>query len=130
MNKTQAIAAMLKLVGKRVNYRYDESAPKAEEREELHAKLPALQAARDATRTAMDQRIKDLLAGDAEYQRLRAEAAAARKAAADASSRARHYRVTIGDSSDGFCNLILAEGDNWQDAIDKLKIAVTRTRAR
>lgn len=123
MNITQAKTAMRRLVGPTVTWRYSETAPTAEEREAMLATLPALQTAYESARDAAEARRRQLLS-DPEYLRLAAAGQAARKALGSAQGRASYYRVQIGKSN-GMFNHILAEGDNWQDAIDKLKAKAT-----
>jgi hypothetical protein len=122
MNIAQAKAAMRRLIGAKAMWRYDEKAPNANERAELRAILPDLRASRDAAKTAMQLRRAELLK-DREYQRLLRAWEVADKAASMALGRAHHHRVTVGRDS-GFAFTVMAEGDNWQDAIDKLKAAL------
>ena len=118
MSPAQAQAALKKLFGKNAAWRYNERALKGEEREALCGTLPALaQRATDA-RAALDARYKVLLA-DPEYQRLKAAHHAARaeheKALGLYSSPPRHSRpYRLG----GMFFHVIAEGDNWQEAID------------
>lgn len=131
MNITQAKSAMKKLFGAKAMWRYDERAPKAEEREEIAATLPTLMEARNATKAAVEARRIELLK-DPEYVRLKAEALAASDTYEKAASRTRHYRVTVGRGG-GVAGLnffhVVAQGDNWQDAIDKARAAATRGEA-
>ncbi len=118
MSPAQAQAALKKLFGKNAAWRYNERALKGEEREALCETLPTLaQRATDA-RAALDARYKVLLA-DPEYQRLKAAHHAAR---AEHEKALGHYsarRVTVGQvSGGGMFFHVIAEGDNWQEAID------------
>lgn len=122
MNITQAKTAMKHLLGTKALWRYDERAPTADERETIRESLPGLQSAAAAAREAMEARRVALLA-DPEYLRLRAEWKDADKTHSAAASRYHHHRVVIGKNT-GMAMLVLAEGDNWHDAIDKLKASV------
>jgi hypothetical protein len=124
MNLTQAKAAMARLVGKRATWRYDDKAPGAEEREGLWAKSQALADVTAQAKAALDARRAELLR-DPDYLRLKAAWVAAHKEHSEAFSRARRHRVCIGRSN-GIFNVVLAEGDNWQDAIDKLESKTTK----
>lgn len=121
MNLTQAKAAMLKLWGTRYHYRYDERAPKAEEREALLAAMPALKDAHEHARLAQINRQRELLA-DPEYQRLCDAAKIARDELDAAQIRARHYRVAIGYRTD-LAFHVEAVGNNWQETIDAARDA-------
>jgi hypothetical protein len=126
MNITQAKAALIKLYGKKAAWRYNDRAFKGDEREALHAKLPELSAAYTQAKAAMDARRAELLR-DPEYQRLRKETARAEGEHSEALAGALHRRVTVGYMS-GVAGLeffhVTAEGDNWQDAIDKARAKV------
>jgi hypothetical protein len=119
MNITQAKAAMRRLIGTKAMWRYDEKAPDADERAQLHACLPTFQKAREAAKVALQERRAELLV-DPEYLRLKQRWEIADKEVSQTMARAHHYRVTVGRDS-GFAFTVMAEGDNWQDAIDKLK---------
>jgi hypothetical protein len=120
MNLAQARAAIRRLIGPKAMWRYDEGAPSADERVELRMALPVLESARESARVAVQRRKDELLAGDAEYQRLRQTWHDANNEAARGLASAHRYRVSVGKDTGLFFH-ILAEGDNWQDAIDKLK---------
>lgn len=124
MNFEQASRALRKLYGKRWGYRYDESAPKAEEREEIGAALPGLAAALELARKAREARKAELLK-DPEYVRLREAVELADKAHSKALSRWHQWRVVVGKSTGIFFE-VTAQGDNWQDAIDKARAKAER----
>lgn len=104
--------------GTRFFYRVDPKAPDADERERLRAEF---QRTRDAMRAADDARAKrlaEVLAADAEYQRLKAAHAEAKRAheAVPASHR---YRISVGRDHQFFISTV-AEGDNWSEVVDKV----------
>ena len=100
-------------------WRYDERAPNAEQRAAIKESLPALNQAAAEAKAALDARRAELLR-DPLYQQLLAAKNAAELARANALSAAHHYRVTVGRDT-GFAFHVVAQADNWQDAIDKLK---------
>lgn len=120
MNQTQAIAAMKKLWGSKAAWRYNEQALKGEDREQQGREADALREKQRAAREARDARRAELLK-DPEYLRLVAEHQAAEKAADLSASNYRARRVTVGYTGSvaglTFFNVV-AEGDNWQEAID------------
>jgi hypothetical protein len=119
MSPAQAQAALKKLFGKAAAWRYDESALKGEEREALVAALPNLRQTREAAKAAMEAR-RDELLRDPEYVKLREAYQRASKEAEIAFSRSIHRRVTVGKCNGMFLSVV-AEGDNWQEAIDNAR---------
>lgn len=124
MNITQAKAAMRKLWGAKAAWRYDESAPKADEREQLKSTLVALSVAASAARELRERR-KDELLRDPEYVRLCAEYTTLSEEHETVRRRTNHYRVTVGYSTT-LAFHVEAQADNWQDAIDHARAAQTR----
>ena len=100
-------------------WRYDESAPKAEQREVIRAELPGLGEAVNSAKTAMEARRAELLA-DPLYRKLVEDYQTVRSKRDTALSNLHHYRVTIGRDH-GFAMVVMAQADNWQEAIDALK---------
>lgn len=119
---------MRRLIGKNAMWRYDEKAPKAEERETLRAQLPTLGEVAKAAAAALCARREELLR-DPQYLALKADYDAAKRARDNALSSAHHYRVTIGRDT-GYAMMVEAQGDNWQEAIDALKAKVAATIQR
>jgi hypothetical protein len=119
VNLAQAKAALRRLYGKKALYRYDEKAPTADERQALRERVPDLRSQREAARAARLARRDELLA-DPHYRDLLAIEQSAEKALESTLSRVRHYRVTI-MTDEGFAHHVRAQGDNWQDAIDKAR---------
>jgi hypothetical protein len=119
MNERQAIARLRKLIGPKLAYRVDHKAPTADEREVIRAKYDAAKQAADAAVAARKARYEQLLAGDAEYQRLKAEASAAETAATKARAGLHARRITVGRDQ-GWIFSVVAEGDNWSEVVDKV----------
>jgi hypothetical protein len=119
MNATQAKAAIKKLFGKNGGARYDEGAPKAEEREQLREALPGLSAKAAEAKTALNARREELLR-DPEYVRLLAQYHEANTLRDNTMGRMHRHRVTVGFSNGLFFH-VMAEGDNWQEAIDNAR---------
>lgn len=123
MNITQAKAAMERLLGKKkAGWRYDETAPRAEEREQVRDTVAPLRAAAEQAKAALQARRSELLQ-DPEYRRLLGVWAKADDAATVALSKLHHFRVKI-FRVNGMFNEVVAEGDNGQEAIDALKAKV------
>lgn len=119
MNNAQAFAKLRKLLGPKACYRTSDSAPDADERVELQAKIDPLREARAAAEAAMKARRAELLS-DPEYRRLCDEYARVRKEHEETCSRARWYRFTVGRSNNIFFE-VTAEGDSWTDVFAKLE---------
>jgi predicted component of type VI protein secretion system len=120
MERKTAIAKLTKLLGKRLGYRVNTDAPDADERAEAKQRLPALTAASQEAERAMNERRQALLAGDAQYQELRAAWIAARKLQSDTSALVHRHRFTVGIVNDLFF-LVKAEGDTWEEVIAKVQ---------
>lgn len=118
MNKTQALSKLRTIIGAKLGYRVDDTAPDEEGRERRRAAYREADIAARAAREAAEARRQSLLAGDAEYQTLRA---AAIKAAAykEALPSSHHYRITVGRSESIFFS-IKAQGDTWDDVVSQL----------
>lgn len=119
MERSVAIRKLGKLLGKSLGYRVDSKAPTQEEREVAQSQLPAACAERDKVKEKRDARYKEILAADLEYQTLLTEHRAARERVEKLSSIARHYKITVGKSNGLFFH-VMAEGDSWEEVIDKL----------
>jgi flagellar biosynthesis GTPase FlhF len=119
MNQTQALAKARKLLGPKAGIRINSGVPVGEEREAQFAKRRALTEALKALKEARDARQREVLAADAEYQRLRSEAQAMEKER-DGLCGAWSRRVTILVNR-GFANEVVAEGDNLDEAIAALE---------
>ena len=120
MERAIAIKKLGKLLGKRLAYRVDPSAPDATEREEARA---ALKLASDNAEKLLKQkelRIKALLDGDPEFQRIKAAYEAAKKIRNEIASRGYQYKFTAG-TTDGTFFLVKAQGDSWEEIIRKVE---------
>jgi hypothetical protein len=120
MERAAAIKRLGKILGKDAGYRIDPKAPSPEQRAQAQAELPALIAAKQAAMAARDKRYNELLAGDAEYQRLKAEAKQASEAAAHTSGVRSHRKIMVGVSRGIFFE-VKAEGDSWEEIFQKLE---------
>lgn len=120
MNIQQAKKAMARILGKDACWRYDERAPKQEERDLIRSTLPDLKALVEQRGAALEQRKKELLT-DPRYIQLMSEYQSVRKIYDDARGKSHWYRVTIGKSF-SFGMHVLVQADNWQDGIDQLNL--------
>lgn len=119
MNTRQAAAKLQKLLGPRGAWRINDRAPTAEDRERAKTARPALVDEETKAKLAMERRRAELLA-DPEYRRLVADWQQAQRRANENLGVRHSYRITVGIDS-GFALVVKAEGDNWQEIIDKLE---------
>lgn len=124
MTKQDGWRIAQRILGKNAAYRDNPKAPDAEARAQAIAEYPNVNAAYEALKSARDARYREVLANDAEYQRLVAETKAADKVRSDVSWRRHGKRLTLGRLQ-GVAGMqffaVEAEGDNWEDAIRNLK---------
>lgn len=109
-----------KLLGDKAVIRTDERAPRGDDREQMQA---AARDARDLTSSLnqqLEERKNALLRGDLEYQALLSQWKEARKTRDDLWGALTRHRVTIGINK-SWCVEILAQGDNWAEAVRKLE---------
>ena len=119
MERATAIRRLGRLLGKKLGYRINAKAPTQEEREIAKAALSSAIQDRNKLREQRESRYKAILAADEEYQRLVAAVRAASERVDTLSSITRHYKITVG-TSEGMFFLVKAEGDSWEEIIDKL----------
>jgi hypothetical protein len=119
MERATAIKKLGKILGKSLGYRVDPKAPNQEDRDDAKAKLRETVPKREALAKAVDARRTEVLLADAEYQRLKAEHAAVKKNCDELFSITCHYRFTVGTSNSMFFH-VKAQGDSWEEIIDKL----------
>ncbi len=119
MERSVAIKKLGRILGKSLGYRVDPKAPDQADRDEAMAKLREATPKREALGKAVDARKMEILRGDAEYQRLKAEYAEANKDRDKLLSVTSHYRFTVGISSGMFFH-VKAQGDSWEQVIEKL----------
>lgn len=119
MERIVAIKKLGKMLGKSLGYRVDPRGLSSEEREAATAEAKTLNAEFKLAEEAEAARRKAILEGDGEYQRLRAETKRLREAKDRAWSRSRHFKFTVGTSSGIFFH-VKAQGDSWEDVIEKL----------
>ena len=123
MNRTQALAKLKKVLGKKLAYREDPSALIGDDREAAEVKRKLLRDAQHIIRDALEARRVEVLAADAEFQRLSAQYRRTREAADKASGEAYARRIAVGtliDIAGMGAFSVKAEGDNWQEVVDKL----------
>ncbi len=125
MERSIAVKKLGKLLGKSLGYRISDKAPTQEEREAARIELKLACEARDKAREQKDARYKAILAADVEYQNLSAAAKAASERVGRLSSITRHYKITVGTTNSMFF-YIKAEGDSWEEVIDKLTVKAER----
>ena len=122
MERAVAIKKLGIILGKSLGYRVDPKAPDQDDRDEAMARLREARPKQEAIGREMDARRVEILKADAEYQRLKAEHAEARKVCDELFSITHHYRFTVGVSNSLFFH-IKAQGDSWEEVISKLKQA-------
>lgn len=120
MERVVAIKKLGKILGKSLRYRIDHKAPGADERKAAQQQVPALVAARQQAEKAVSDRRQAILDADPEYQELVAAHKEARARADQASSIARHFKITVGTTPGGLFFHIKAQGDSWEDVIETL----------
>ena len=119
MERAAALKKLTKLLGKTMGYRVDPKAPTPEEREAARVALLDARAGRDTINKQREERYKAILAADSEYQALRAAHSAAQKRVDAIAGTLRRWRFTVGRSNGIFFE-VKAEGDSWEEVIEKL----------
>jgi hypothetical protein len=123
MERSVAVKKLHKLLGKGFGYRVNPKALDREGREAAKAELKAASAERESLRAAADARRNELLTGDQDYQAKLAAYQAARKRAEQLMSHTHSYRFTVGTTTNasgfGFFH-VRAEGDNWEEVLEKV----------
>lgn len=120
MNQTQAIKRLRALLGNSVAWRTNPEALTAEEKESYLQASPILRGVVEGLKVAVDRRRREILAGDAEFNRLRDALKAAEEAKQSNSSRIMSYRVTVGRAGSLFFT-VEAQGDNWEEVVAKVE---------
>jgi hypothetical protein len=117
MNRQQAMARLRKLYGAAARISTHRTAPRdADDAAALRAQHAEAKAAATAAREAADARRDAILAADAEYQRLRAHAAALRVVAEKSQGwHAKPYHV---GESVGFAMYVHADGYTLREAVE------------
>jgi hypothetical protein len=119
MERAVAIKKLTKILGKSLGYRVDPKAADQDDRNEAMAKLPDVRSAVRALEIQMRQREDAILEADAEYQRLKAARADAKKALDNLLGTTSSYRFTVGVMSSMFFH-VKAQGDSWEEVIAQL----------
>lgn len=119
MERAVALKRLERLLGKKLGWRINPKAPTQEEREAAKAELPLAIEDRNALKEQRHARYQEILAADSEYQRLYGAHKAASERVDKLSSITRHHKITVG-TSNGLFFVVKAEGDSWEEIIDKL----------
>lgn len=125
MNRNDATRTLARLIGKGFAWEEDPKALTGDDREAARAEYREARQALEAAKAARDAREAELLAADAEFQRLRQAVRDADTRQGKASSGAHRDRLKVGTVDrlgrlgNVFC--IVAAGDNWQEVVDKVK---------
>lgn len=119
MERAVAIKKLTQLLGKSVGYRVNTKAPTREEREAARVELPAANEERNKLGEQRRKRHEAILAADTEYQSLVVAYDAAKKHANDLLGVMHHYKFTVGRTEGPFF-VVKAEGDSWEDVIEKV----------
>ncbi len=120
MERAVALKKLGTLLGKKLGYRIDSKAPTPEERATAKLELTALLEERNKLQAQKEARYQAVLAADPEYQKLKADYLAMRKKGEELSSLVRHHKITVG-TSEGMFFLVKAEGDSWEEVINKIE---------
>lgn len=119
MERAVALKTLGKLLGKQFGYRVNAKAPTQEERDVAKAAAAEAVEERNKLKDQRRARFEAILAADAEYQSLCAAYKAASERVDKLFSITHHYKITVGTSA-GMFFLVKAEGDSWEEVIDKL----------
>lgn len=119
MERSVALKKLQKIFGKKLRYRVDSSALSPDEREALKPEVDAAHAEHEALKKAREDRFQAILAGDAEYQRLKVESEAARKRLSKLHYDAHRRKIEV-LTFEGFFNHVRASGDSWEEVIEKV----------
>lgn len=119
MNQTQALVKATKLLGPKARLRINPKVPVGDARLAEVAKRKELNETLRAVKLERDARMAELLKADPEYQRLKDLATKTEKAR-DNLYDSLHYRVEILTNHGGWYNRVESQGDNFEDALDKL----------
>lgn len=117
MNQTQALAKLKQIIGPKLGYRIDKDAPGPDERERRRAEFLRTRDAMMEADKARAERLAEVLAADAEYQRLKAAHAEAKRAHEAVPSYHRK-RITVGRVGSMFFSVV-ADGDCWAEVVEK-----------
>lgn len=124
MERSVALKTLGRLLGKKLGYRIDPKAPTQEERETAKAALSPAIEERKRLKEQRDARYEAILAADTEYQNLLSSYRAASENVDVLLNVMRRRKITVG-TSEGMFFLVKAEGDSWEEVIDKLTVKVT-----
>jgi hypothetical protein len=120
MERMIAVKKLGKLLGKSMGYRVDPKAATREEREAAQAALPAVTAECALLEQEKGARREAILLADEEYQRLVKAHGESRRQREKLFSQIHHHKFTVGTSNGMFFH-VKAQGDSWEEVIDKLE---------
>ncbi len=120
MERSVAIKKLSKLLGKSLGYRVNAKAATREEREAAKLELSAAVAERNNLKAERDARYVAILAADQEYQALHAAHTEARDRVSKLNSVIYSRKFAVGTSNGMFFH-IKAEGDSWEEVIDRVQ---------
>jgi hypothetical protein len=119
MERAVAIKRLGKLLGKGLGYRVDPKAPTQEDRDSARAEMKRAVTEREELKAKWEARRRAILDADQEYQLLTVAYQASRERADKLFSIQHHYKFTVGTSNGMFFH-VRAQGDSWEQVIDKL----------
>lgn len=120
MERAIALKKLGNLLGNKLCYRVNSKAPTSEEREAAKIELAACLPTKTKLKEQMEARYRQILADDAEYQRLSAEYKAARERSDKLWGITHRHKFTVGVSN-GMFFAVKAEGDSWEEVIGKIE---------
>jgi hypothetical protein len=119
MERSVAIKKLTKLLGKTLMWRINPKAATPEEREAAKAAFPEASAEAKRLKELREARYAAVLEADVEYQSLKTQAKAASDHASRLSGIMFSRKITVGVNNGLFFH-VKAEGDSWEDVIQKL----------
>ena len=119
MQRETAIRKLRKIIGKEFGYRINERALGADARAEAQCELNLASKERVRLVALIDERLKVVLAADAEYQAIKARLAEAKKRESELAAKAYGRKIAVGVVSGLFFS-VRAQGDSWEEVIRKL----------
>ena len=120
MERAVALKKLRKILGDKLGYRVDPRAPDQDDRDEAKPKLKEAQAREAQLEREMNQRKRELLEADGEYQNLKKAYEITSQYRKDLLSITMSYRFTVGISGEMFFH-VKAQGDSWEEIISKLQ---------
>jgi|SRR6516165_6395691 hypothetical protein len=119
MERTTAIKKLTKILGTKFGYRVNNRAATADERETAKLALSSAVAERNSLGERLDERRRKILAADPEFQQLHIDHKAAKKEVERLQGIMFSRKITVG-ADNGIFFIVKAEGDSWEEVIEKL----------